>query len=130
MIRFLSVSEVRAIHERVIRSSGGSRGLRDLAALESAVHQPLATYEGEDLYLSLSEKAAALAFSLVNNHAFVDGNKRIGHAALEVFLVLNGFEIESDVDEQERIFQGLAAGSVTRSDLIAWIDEHLVSRRA
>jgi death on curing protein len=86
--------------------------VRDLAALESAVAQPYMTFGGRDLYPGVAEKASALAFSLVMNHPFVDGNKRAGHAAMEVFLVLNGYELSAATDEQERIVLGLAAGTV------------------
>ena len=125
MIRFLAVHEVEILHRRLVETSGGSHGLRDRAALDSAVHQPLGSFGGEDLYPTLVEKAAALAFSLVMNHPFVDGNKRIGHAAMEVFLLLNGFAIDSTVDDQERLFLGLAAGLVSRDELVAWVLEHV-----
>jgi death-on-curing protein len=91
-MRFVSLAEVLVLHERVIGQSGGAAGLRDLGSLESALAQSRATFEGADLYPSLAEKGTALAYSLVSNHPFVDGNKRIGHAALDTFLVLNGFE--------------------------------------
>jgi death on curing protein len=81
-----------------------------------------------DLYPTLVEKAAALAFSIVTNHAFVDGNKRVGHAAMEVFLVLNGYEIGADVNEQERLFLDLAAGKVTRDDLVEWVGANIRER--
>jgi death-on-curing protein len=84
-MRYLTLSEVLELHRRIIGQSGGSSGLHDLGALESALSQPLASFDGEDLHSSLLEKAAALAFSLVNNHPFVDGNKRLAHAAMEVF---------------------------------------------
>jgi death-on-curing protein len=84
------------------------------------------TFGGADLYPSLAEKAAALCFSLVSNHPFVDGNKRVGHAALETFLLLNGFEIRASVDEQERLVLSLAAGQVPREDLSVWLQEHIV----
>lgn len=75
---------------------------------------------------SLAEKAAALAYALVQNHAFIDGNKRIGHAAMEVFLLLNGYEITATVDDQEALFLSLAAGEVSREALATWIAEHVV----
>jgi death-on-curing protein len=103
-MRYLSLAEVLVLHDRIITHSGGAAGLRDLGSLESALAQPRATFDGVDLYPSLAEKAAALAYSLVGNHPFVDGNKRIGHAALETFLVLNGFELEATVDDAESLF--------------------------
>lgn len=71
--------------------------------------QPQITFDGEELYPTLVEKASALGFALIKNHPFMDGNKRTGHAAMEVFLVLNGFEIDASVDEQEQIILSVAA---------------------
>jgi death-on-curing protein len=93
-MRFLSLAEVLRLHAALIEASGGSPGLRDLGQLESAIAQPHATFDGNHLYPELVDKAAALGFSLVQGHAFADGNKRVGYAAMEVFLLLNGLEIE------------------------------------
>ncbi len=82
MIRYLTLSEVTDLHRQVVEQSGGSLGLRDLGALESAVAQPQMTFGGDNLYPTLVEKAAVLGFSLVMNHPFIDGNKHIGHATL------------------------------------------------
>jgi len=87
-------------------------------------------FGGEELYPSISEKAAALGFALIRNHPFVDGNKRVGHAAMEVFLILNGWEIEADVDEQERLVLDVADGGVGRDELTKWLSNHLVRREA
>ena len=83
-MRYLSFEEVVSLHSQIIAQSGGSSGLRDRGALESAVAQPEASFGGQELYPSLAEKTAALGHSLIQNHPFVDGNKRIGHAAMEV----------------------------------------------
>lgn len=88
--------------------------------------QPQQTFGGEDLYPSLAAKAGTLAFTLVMNHPFVDGNKRSGHAAMEAFLMLNGHEIAAEVDEQERLFLRLAAGEITRDALVTWVEVHIV----
>lgn len=124
-MRYVSVSEVLELHRRIVRISGGSFGLRDRGALESAVAQPQQTFDGEDLYPTLPSKAATLGFSLIQNHPFVDGNKRIGHAALEVTLLLNGFELDAHVDEQERVILGVASGSMTRDEFAAWVAQHI-----
>jgi death-on-curing protein len=87
-------------------------------------------FGGQDLYPSLGEKAAALAFSLVCNHPFVDGNKRVGHAALETFVVLNGWELAAGVDEQEQVILRLASGTLTRDQFTAWVQSHLRQRPA
>src|SRR4026208_716630 len=105
--------------------SGGSPGVRDLGALESALAQPRTTVEASDLYPSVEEKAAALAFSLVANHPFVDGNKRIGHAAMAVFLVLNGYQIQASIGDQERLMLDLASGTLDREQLATWLRQHV-----
>ena len=86
MTRYLSLGEVLRLHARIIVTSGGADGLRDLSLLESAVGQPRQSFDGKDLYETLPAKASAIGFSLIMNHPFVDGNKRIGHAALEATL--------------------------------------------
>jgi death-on-curing protein len=126
-MRYLKLNEVLDIHRHLLEQSGGLAGIRDFGALESALAQPKMTFEGEDLYPTLIDKAVALVYSLINNHPFVDGNKRIGHAAMEIFLVLNGFEIEASVDEQEQIIVGVASGNVKREALKEWLALHIVS---
>jgi death-on-curing protein len=109
-MRYLGLAEVVDLHRRILQVTGGAMGLRDLRALESAIAQPQATFSGVDLYPTLAEKAAALCFALIQGHPFVDGNKRVGHAAMETFLVLNGSEVEATVEDQERLALNLAAG--------------------
>ena len=115
-MRYLTVEELLELHKLAVEQSGGAAGLRDLGSLESAAAQPYMTFAGQDLYLTIVEKAAALAFSLVMNHPFVDGNKRIGHAAMETFLVLNGHELNAPVSEQEDVVLRLAAGGLKREE--------------
>ena len=124
-MRYLSLGEVLELHRRIIEDTGGSHGLRDLGALESAVGQPRMTFDGEELYPDLPSKAGALGFSLVKNHPFVDGNKRIGHAAMETFLYLNGFELAAEVDEAERTMLALAAGELDRAAFLRWVRRYL-----
>lgn len=124
--RFLSLAEVLDLYSRVLAVGGGSSAIRDLGALESALAQPRATFDDVDLYPTLVEKAAALGFSLIRNHPFVDGNKRIGHAALEVFLVLNGYQLDASVEHAEQVIIGVAAGTMGREELTEWIRRHLV----
>ena len=123
-MRYLSVTEVLDLHERLLAVSGGAPGIRDLGALESAVSQPHVAFGGQDLYPDLVTKAAALCYSLVMNHSFMDGNKRVGHAAMETFLVLNGYEIQCDVDEQEKAILQLAAGDCSRNAFTEWVRLH------
>lgn len=124
-MRHLTLGEVLELHRLVLAQTGGATGLRDLGGLESAVAQPRQTFGGEDLYPTLAEKAAALGFSLIQNHPFLDGNKRTGHAALEMFLVLNGHELQASVDEAEAVILRVAAGQSPRKEFVAWIEDHL-----
>ncbi len=128
-MRYLTLGEVIALHERIVALSGGSPGIRDLGLLQSAVAQPKATFDAHDLHPTVIEKAAALGFALIANHPFVDGNKRIGHAAMEVFLLMNGLEIEAEMDEQEKLVLAIAAGASSRPTLIEWLRLHAVPLR-
>ena len=103
-------------------------GVLNLPALESTLAQPRMTFAGADLYPTLVEKAAALGYMLIQNHPFVDGNKRTGHAAMEVFLVLNGHEIHASVDEQEQIILEVAAGEREREAFTEWLRSHIGER--
>ena len=127
MTRYLTLGEVVALHQAVIESTSGARGIRDLGSLESALAQPRASFDGADLHASLPAKAAALGFSLTLNHPFVDGNKRTAHAAMEVFIMLNGGELVADVEDQERLMLDLADGRITRAELADWLEAHVKS---
>ena len=124
-MRYLTLGEVVELHRRLLEMTGGAPGIRDLSALDSAIAQPKATFGGVDLYPTLVEKAAALCFSLVRNHQFVDGNKRVGHAATETFLVLNGATIDAPVEDEEHLMLDLAAGRIDRTRLTDWLGHHL-----
>lgn len=120
-MRYVSLSQVLRLHDALLQRSGGAPGLRDLGRLEAALAQPRASFGGADLYPSLLEKAAALCFSLVQGHPFIDGNKRVGHASMEVFLVMNGYELVAAVDDQEAVILSLASGQLNREQLTAWV---------
>lgn len=124
-MRYLSLHEVLTIYRRVMQQSGGAMGISNLNGLESALAQPYMTFGERDLYPTVVEKAAALGFSLIGNHPFLDGNKRIGHAAMEVFLMLNGFEIQASVDEQEELILQVASGNMDREAFTEWLRAHI-----
>ena len=92
-MRPITVRVVIRLHERIIEQTGGSLGIRNKDGLESALAQPYMTFGGEPLYPTLAEKASALGFSLIMNHPFVDGNKRVGFIVMALFLKRNGYEI-------------------------------------
>jgi death-on-curing protein len=126
-MRYLTLLEVLEAHERIQQQSGGEPGVLNLGALESALAQPRMTFGGQDLHSTIAAKVAALGFSLIQNHPFVDGNKRTAHAAMETFLVLNGYQIEATVEEQEDMILKVAAGKSSREVFTEWLHRHLHS---
>ena len=124
-MRYLTLAEIVDLHRLIIGATGGADGIRDLGALESAIAQPKATFDMNDLYPSAVDKAAILCFSIVQGHPFVDGNKRAGHAAMATFLLLNGVEIDATIDEQEHIMLSLASGEMTRQQFTDWLSRRL-----
>ena len=123
MIR-LSKSQILLIHDQLISATGGSSGLREEGMLDSALNSPFQTFDGEDIYPSLQQKAARLCFGLVKNHPFIDGNKRIGAHAMLVFLSLNGIELQHTQSELSDVIFDLAAGEIEVTDLLIWILAH------
>ena len=123
MIKF-DKEKVLLLHQLVIESSGGSYELRDLGLLDSAINNAFLTFDGKELYPTKEEKGARLGFSLVSNHAFVDGNKRIGLLVMLSFLELNGIHISTTDDELIELGLSLADGSKKYKDLLIWINEH------
>jgi len=124
-MRYLTIAEVLETYQRVMQQSGGLVGIRDLGALESAIAQPYMTFGGNELYPSLAEKAAALGFSLIQNHPFADGNKRTGHAAMASFLVMNDHTIRANVDEQVEVILSVASGMLDRKGFTEWLSKHV-----
>lgn len=121
MIVYLSIDQVLALHKALVRQFGGSHGVRDRGALEAAVARPQMTFGGEDLYADVPAKSAALMHSLVMNHPFIDGNKRVGAATAELFLNLNGCELLAADDDWIRIAFETAEGRVSAEELAIWI---------
>jgi death-on-curing protein len=114
---FLSLDEVLEIHEQQIERYGGSLGLRDAAGLESAVATPQATFGGEFLHTSIPAMAAAYLFHLCQNHAFIDGNKRVGANAAITFLLMNNWEPTFDEEELVDFVLSIATGELSKAEL-------------
>ncbi len=123
MIKF-DKEKVLLLHQLMAEATGGSVGVRDSSLLESALESCFATFDGIELYPTKEEKAARLGFSLISNHAFVDGNKRIGVYVMLSFLELNGIKIEAE--NEDIVFLGLsvADGSMNADGVLKWINEH------
>lgn len=125
MIKF-SREKVKLLHQLMAESTGGSVGIRDESLLDSAIESAFATFGGTELYPTKEEKAAKLGYSLITNHAFVDGNKRIGVYVMLSFLELNGVKIESTDEDVVALGMGAASGNMTQDDVLEWIKEHKV----
>lgn len=120
MTTYLTLDEVLRIHELLLDAFGGARGVRDLGLIESALLRPQTGY-----YADLIEEAAALWESMAMNHGFIDGNKRVAYACLELFLQLNGVDVEASNDELERfIYSNLEAGTFRKDILEHWLHTH------
>ena len=122
---WISAEDVILIHSRVIEGSGGLDGLRDRDGLEAAVSTPMQTFDGKELYPTDLEKIARLGFGLASNHAFVDGNKRIGAMMTQLLLKWNGYDLTLHTGELADMFIAIADGTAKEKDLLDWIHRHL-----
>ncbi len=123
MIRFTR-EKVKLLHQLMAEATGGSVGIRDESLLDSALESAFVTFDGKELYPSKEEKAAKLGYSLISNHAFVDGNKRIGVYVMLSFLELNGIHIDADNEDVVELGLGTAEGKMSQEDVLAWIRKH------
>ena len=120
MMKF-SKDKVLMLHQLMAEETGGDVGVRDEALLESAIENVYLTFDGEELYPTKEEKAARLCYSLISNHAFLDGNKRIGVFIMLSFLELNGIRIKADNDEVYRLGMSVAEGTAHYEEILDWI---------
>lgn len=126
MSLYLSAEQIYALHAAQIESFGGARGCRDPGAVGAAVARPAMTFGGEDLYSDIAAKAAALMHSLVMNHAFLDGNKRVGAHAAILFLELNSYDLNITPDELETVTLSVARGEMDIEPLTIWFRQRVV----
>ncbi len=125
MIRF-STEKVLLLHQLITEETGGDPNLRDFDLLDSALESAFQTFGGQELYPTKEEKAARIGFSLISNHAFVDGNKRIGMYVLLTFLEVNGIRIDPSNDEVARVGLAVASGEMDYNDLLKWVRENKI----
>ena len=126
----LTPKKILQLHRFLMQETGGLDGLRDEALFDSAVQSILATFDGHELYPSKEEKAAKLGHTLVKNHAFLDGNKRIGVYVLLIFLDVNGVELRYDDNDLIALGLGMSDGSLRYEDVLKWIERHKVRESA
>lgn len=122
---WITTDDIILIHSHIIKGSGGLDGLRDRAGLEAAIVAPMQSFGGQDLFPSEIEKIARLGFGLAANHAFVDGNKRIGAMMVQLLLKLNGYNLQLKTGELADMFIAIAEGSADETALLNWIKAHL-----
>lgn len=126
MIKF-SKEKVLLLHQLITQETGGSNEIRDFNLLDSALESVYATFDGKDLYPTKEEKGARLGFTLISNHAFVDGNKRIGMYVMLTFLTVNGIEIECTNEEVVKVGLGVASGEMKYDELLEWVKKHRIN---
>lgn len=122
---WIGADDVILIHGRIIQTTGGIDGLRDCAGLEAAIAAPLQSFDGQDLFPSDIEKIARLGYGLAANHAFFDGNKRIGAMMTQLLLKWNGYNLELCQGELADMFIAIADGKSGEEDLLSWIKAHI-----
>lgn len=123
MIR-LSKDRVLLLHKLMAEATGGSAGLREEALLDAALEGIFATFDGQELYPTAEEKGARLGYSLISNHAFVDGSKRIGMYAMLIFLEVNGIRLACSNEDIVQAGLGVASGGMSYEELLQWVMEH------
>lgn len=122
---WITAEDVIRLHSQVVQATGGLDGIRDRSVLESAVYAPLQTFEGQELFPGEIEKIARLGYGLASNHAFADGNKRIGALMTQLLLKWNGYRLELKTGELADMFISVANHSTNEEDLLEWIRLHL-----
>ena len=125
MIKF-SKEKVLLLHQLIAQETGGSIGVRDEGLLESALEAAFSTFGGQELYPSKEEKGARIGFSLISNHAFVDGNKRIGVYVMLTFLEVNGICLDCTNEDVVHVGLSVADGSMGYDELLSWVREHRI----
>ena len=125
MIKF-SKDKVLLLHQLIAQETGGSVGIRDKGLLESALETAFSSFDGQEFYPTKEEKGARIGHSLISNHAFVDGNKRIGVYVMLTFLEVNGIRLDCTNEEVVHVGLSVADGSMDYDALLLWIKEHRV----
>jgi death on curing protein len=123
----IQIEDVLRIHEVLIDQFGGSKGIRDIGLLKAALYRPFQTFENTELYPSPIEKSAALIESIVINHPFIDGNKRVGYTLMRLLLLENGYDISASQEEKYLFVIGIASGNYKAEQIRQWIKSKLVS---
>jgi len=122
----ISIIEAEQIHKILIETFGGAHGVRDLSALESALKRPFQTFDNKELYPTAIEKAAAVAESILNNHPFIDGNKRTGYVLMRLVLLQNGQDIHCSQQDKYEFVMSIASGRMSFEEIASWLAKHSI----
>lgn len=125
-MKTLSINELIVLHDKIIKKTGGSSGIRDIGLLESALNKAFQTFDGEDLYPDILDKISTFVYSTINNHPMIDGNKRLGVMVLWMLLNMNKINIEYSQKEFIELGLGIADGQVNENDITLWIQKHSI----
>src|SRR5580765_671073 len=120
----IPIKEVEQIHNLLIDTFGGSHGIRDISALESALARPFQTFDNKELYPTPIDKAASLIESILNNHPFIDGNKRTGYVLARLFLLQNGVDIKANQQDKYEFVMDIASGKMRFEEIASWLENH------
>jgi len=121
----ISKDETKKLHDTLIDTFGGTHGIRDFSALESALSRPFQTFDNTELYPTTIDKAASLIESILNNHPFVDGNKRTGYTLMRLFLINNGLDINANQEEKYEFVISIASGNMQFKEIVMWLEYHV-----
>lgn len=127
-MKYLYPKQIIYLRQQIVQISGGSHGLRDEGLLESAVYRPQATFGSHEFYPDLFSKVAALGFSLIKNHPFIDANKRVGFEAMRLMLRLNGFDLRASENDKFHFVVEIAKGNLTEQQITEWLQKHSKKR--
>jgi death-on-curing protein len=126
-MRYIYPNQVIFLHKQIISSTGGSHGVREKGLLESAVYRPQASFGGQEFYPDLFLKAAVLGYSIISNHPFIDGNKRVGYEAMRLMLRWNGYDIKASLKNKFKFVMSIAEGNRNEQSIADWIKNHSVN---
>jgi len=126
----ISQHETEELHKVLIQKFGGITGIRDIGGLQSALSRPFQTFNNVDLYPSVLEKAAALIESILNNHPFIDGNKRTGYVLTLLFLMSSGYDINASQDSKYQFVTDIASGKMKFEEILNWFQIHTIFNQA
>jgi death-on-curing protein len=122
----ISIKEVEEFHQILIDAFGGSHGIRDLSALESALARPFQTFDDKELHVTPIHKAASLIESILINHPFIDGNKRTGYVLMRIYLISNGLDIQATQEEKYDFVINIASGLIKFESIVEWLTKHII----